>query len=331
LPLRDKNSNYKFDQKNDKIAFVKEFISVPQDSMVYALKLFKEKPNFKAFKPKQEAGSKLLFPYEGNYKDIRIQVLGDSLLNYKSRIIKSPDTDTLYYWYKPDFAVDTTFFVVTNGVEIDTFKHRFRTLERDSLTFTAVSSGTLNFDEHFTLSASTPLMNIDASKITMIDKDSIEINFQIAYDSILNRAEMRFEKAEGQKYSITMMPETFVDFFEESNKDTLMYSFRTKMKSDYGNIRVNLVNAKFPLIVQLVNDRGEVKYEEYTTESPTVDFTNIVPQRYDLRAVFDTNANGKYDSGDFLLGIQPERVSYSKPIDEVRANFDQIIEFILLD
>lgn len=103
------------------------------------------------------------------------------------------------------------------------------------------------------------------------------------------------------------------------------------MKSEYGNIRVNLRNAQFPLIVQLTDDIGRVAYEQYTSSSPVIDFTDIAPKQYSLRVIFDTNKNGKYDPGNFLLGLQPERVSYSPKIDEVRANFDQIIEFNLLD
>ena len=103
------------------------------------------------------------------------------------------------------------------------------------------------------------------------------------------------------------------------------------MKAEYGNIRVNLVNAKFPLIVQLVNAKGEVLYERYTTEAPAVDFTDLSPKQYALRVIYDTNGNGKFDTGNYLLGIQPERVSYSPRIEEVRQSFDFIIDFILLE
>lgn len=331
IALKDKSNNYKYDQKYDKIGFVEAVIEVPQDSMMYGLKLFKEALNYKAIKPKQESGSKIIFPYEGNYEAIKIQVLGNKPEGFNRRITKNPDTDTLYFWYSPKFEADTTFFTVTNGVEIDTFKHRFRNLDRDSLSLSSISSTNLNFDQDFTLEATTPIVNIDPSKMVLINKDSVEIAFDVELDSVLNRTKFQFEKEEGQKYYLKVMPESFMDFFNDTNRDTLDYTFRTKMKSEYGNIRVRLKNAKFPLIVQLVDKQGVVQYEKYTIESPLVDFNDVVPKLYDLRAIFDSNANGKYDPGNFLLAKQPERVSYSPPIDEVRANFDQIIEFILLD
>lgn len=330
IALKDKNSNYKFDQKADKIGFKEDYITVPSDS-TYKLILFKEESNFKAIKPKQDGESRIIFPYEGDYTSMRIKVLGETPEGYQTRIIKDEKTDTLYYWYKPKFEIDTTFFIVTNEKYVDTFKHRFRALEADSLKIRTVTSGTLNFDQEFTIEGNLPLTAIDTSKIKLMDKDSLSVPYKVAYDSIFNRYKFPIAKQEGQKYEFTMLPGTFSDFFDGANKDTLNYSFRTKMKSEYGNLRVNLRNAKFPLIVQLVDNKGVVLYEQYTTESPVIDFNDLQPKLYALRVIHDTNGNGKYDTGNYLLGLQPERVSYSQPIEEIRSSFDQIIEFTLRD
>lgn len=332
IGLKDKNSNYTFDQKSDKIGFYEDYITVPTD-INHKLTLFKEEPNFKAVKPKQEGETRIMFPYEGSYENMRIEVLGDIPEGYTTRITKDTETDTLYYWYKPKFEIDTTFFVVTNEKYVDTFKHRFRSLDADTLSTRIISPRNLNYDKHFTLEASTPLETIDVSKISIIDRDSVAVEFITEYDSILNRFKVPFKKEEGQKYSIKMLPGTFTDFYGYTNRDTIVDAINSKMKSDYGNVRVKLINAKFPLIVQMVNNKGEVEYERYTTESPVVDFTNVVPKLYDIRVVYDTNENGVYDTGNYLLGIQPERVSYmpSSQLEEVRASFDFIYEFTLLD
>ena len=331
VALKDKNGNNKFDQKNDKIAFYEEHIEVPSTTD-YKLRLFKEAVNFKAVKPKQVGESRIMFPYEGDYKSMRIKVLGETPEGYETRITKDPNTDSLYYWYKPKFEVDTTFFIVSNEKEVDTFKHRFRKLDVDSLNVKVISSRNLNFDKHFTIEGNIPFAKIDKSKISLITEDSLDVDFEVKYDSILNRYELPFKKEEGQKYYVKILPEAFTGFYGGINKDTLNEVIRTKLRSEYGNIRVNLRNAKFPLIVQLIDNKNEVVYERYTTESPVVDFTDVIPKLYDLRVIYDTNGNGKYDTGNYLLGIQPERVSYcSPPLDEVRASFDFIYEFTLLD
>jgi uncharacterized protein (DUF2141 family) len=332
IALKDKNGNYKFNQKDDKIGFYEDYISVPT-SHEHKLTLFNEEVNFKAIKPKQAAQSRIIFPYEGNYENMRIKVLGETPEGYSTRITKDVKTDTLYYWYKPKFEIDTTFFIVTNEKYVDTFKHRFRKLDADSLKIDVLTRSTLDTDTDFTLEGSVPFVKIDTTKIEMIDGDSLKVSYKVKYDSIFNRYKFPFKKEEGKKYMMKVLPGAFTDFYEGTNKDTLNYSFRTKLKSKYGKIRVNLRNAKFPLIVQLVNDKGEVQYERYTEDSPVVDFIDLVPKLYDLRVIYDANANGKYDTGNFLLGIKPERVSYmpSSEDNEVRANFDYIWEFTLLD
>ena len=330
LALKDENGDYKFNQKNDKIGFVEGFITVPTDS-TYEIKLFKETPNFKAHKPKQEGEFKIVFPYEGEYNDLKIERLGSKPENYSYRTVRDAEKDSVYYWYKPKIELDSTFFVVTNKSFRDTLKHRYRTLKPDSLTINPVRKLNEGFDSGFTIAANIPLIKIDTTKINLIDKDSLRVPYKVEFDSVFNRYTFNLDKKEGQNYKLKMLPGTFTDFYEGINKDTLDFNFRTKLKEAYGNIRVNIRNAKFPLIVQLVNDNGEVAYEQYAESSPVVNFSNLDPKQYLLRAIYDTNKNGKFDSGNYLLGIQPERISYAPKIDVVRANFDFIIEFILLD
>ena len=303
---------------------------MPNDT-VYDLKMFKEVVNFKALKPKQESETKIIFPYEGDYNAMRIKILGDTPDGYKYRITKVENKDTLNYWYKPNFEADSTLFVVTNKTYSDTLRHRYRKIKPDSLKFKTIVSGAINFDEDFTLEATIPLVKIDTSKIKLTTNDSIVIPYKVVFDSITNRYKFPVKKEEAQQYTFQILPGAFTDFYDTQNKDTLGFGFRTKRKSEYGNVRVRVRNAKFPLIVQLVDGNGRVIYERYAKDSPIVDFTDIVPKQYALRAIFDANGNGKFDTGNYLLGLQPERVSYAKQMDEVRSNFDQFVEFILLE
>lgn len=331
IALKDENSNYTFEPKTDKIGFKEGYITVPTDS-VYGVKLFNEQIAFKAFKPKQVASQRLMFPYEGDYENIKIKVLENQPKNFEYRLTKDSKTDTLYYWYTPNFEVDTTFFKVEKGTYVDTLKHRFKNLDADSLTIKAASSAMLNLEDEFAITANIPFKAIDTSKLKLIDKDSTAIKFEVVLDSLQNQYRFPFKTEENQQYSFTIYPEAITDFFNTKNTDTLNFGFRTKLKSQYGNIRVQLRNAKFPLIVQLIDKNGKVYREQYTTKNPVVDFENLEPRLYDLRVIFDTNKNGVYDTGNFLLGIQPERVSYcSPPLEEVRASFDFIYDFTLQD
>ena len=113
--------------------------------------------------------------------------------------------------------------------------------------------------------------------------------------------------------------------------DTLNFTASTKLISSYGNLRLVLKNATYPVVVQIVSATGAVEAEQFIEASQPIDFIHLKPGKYFLRAVFDTNKSGRYDAGNFLLKTQPERVSYAKEILEVRAGWDAIEEFVLED
>ncbi len=329
VALKDENRNVTFQQKTDKIGFYERPITVPSDS-TYNIKLFKEELDFRAERPKQMAGQKIAFGFEGDAKDIKIEMLETKPEDFEVRLTKDAKTDTLYYWYKPKLELDSTRFVVRNKIYIDTLKHRFRDLPKDSLVISAVNSSNLGFDDDFVLKANIPFVKIDESKIKIIDKDSVDVTYKMKLDSLKNTFGFQFERKESNAYAIQMLPEAFTDFFGNVN-DTLNYSVKTKQFSEYSNVRISLNNAKYPLIVQLTDDKGVVKYEKYAEESKLLDFRYINPGEYYLKVIYDTNGNKKWDSGNYLLKIQPERISYDEKVIEARANWDPIVDFTLLD
>jgi hypothetical protein len=257
-------------------------------------------------------------------------LLGDKPEGYATRVTKDPSADTLYYWYKPKIELDSTQFIVRNKTFVDTLKHRFRTIDKDSLTIKMLSSGTLGFSDDVEIIGSIPFVKLDEKQIKIIDKDSLDVPFKTTYNTLDNVYSFQFEKQESQKYAIEILPGAFEDFFGNVN-DTLNYSTRTKLYSDYSNIRVTLRNMTYPAIVQLTTEKGDVKYEQFATEDRLFDFRNLTPGDYYLRVVFDTNGNQKWDSGNYLKQLQAERISYKTEIIEARANWDPVEEFTLLD
>lgn len=327
VALKEENGNYTFQQKTDKIGFYEGFITAPTDSM-YTIKLFKEALNFDAKRPKQIAGNKIAFGYEGDFKTMEIEMLGTKPEGFKTRITKDPTSDTLFYWYNPKIERDSAKFVIRNKTYIDTIKHRFRTIDKDTLVIKTTSSGTLNFDEDFSFTATIPIEKLNTNLIKILDKDSLNVPFKSTYNEIDNTYNFQFEKKESENYKIEMLPNAIEDFFGNVN-DTLNYTARTKTLSDYSNIRVTLVNGKFPMIVQLTTEKGEVKYEQYATENRLFDFKNINPGSYYVKAIFDINGNEKWDSGNFLEQRQAERIAHHPDMVDARAGWDWVVEFIL--
>jgi len=327
IALKDENSNYTFQQKTDKIGFLKEFITVPTDS-IFEIKLFKESIDFNATRPKLISGNKIAFGYEGDAEKMKIELLSQVPEDFKSLITQDTEKDSLNYWYQPNIKVDSLLFKVTNTNFIDTLTVRIKNQIKDSLVLKPLESRALRLTEDFELQANIPFISIDETKISIIDKDSINVNFTAKLDAFKNIYKFSFDKKEENRYIIKMLPGALKDFFEAEN-DSLSYGIRTKALSDYGDIRVNLVNAIYPVIVQLVNQQGSVEAEKLSKSNLPIDFLTITPGKYYLRVMFDTNENKKYDSGTYLKKRQPERVSYYPDLLDIRAYSEQVFEFIL--
>ncbi|TYA70051.1 Ig-like domain-containing protein [Seonamhaeicola marinus] len=322
MALKDNNGDNKFQQKSDQIAFHKSFIEVPTDSS-YTLKLFKEALDFKAVKPRLISGEKIAFGYEGDNKNMKIAITSEVPDEFEYRITKDEKTDTLYYWYNPRLGedVDSLNFKVTNNDYEKDLTARISIQERDSLTLKESPSGSIGLKEAFKISGSTPLIYFDKSKIKLMDKDSVNVEFKTSFDTINNTYLFDFKKTYENRYEFMVEPEAFEGFFSGINTDTLYFSVNTRKEADYGYARLTLIGAEYPVIIQLTDSKGEVKYEKYSEKPEAVDFLDLSPGKYNIRVIHDTNGNKKYDTGNYLKKIQPERVSHFEMPDEVRSNW----------
>lgn len=319
VAMKDYGSNNKFNPKKDKIGFHKEFITIPNDT-AYELKLFKETQVFKASRPYQASGNRVVVPYEGVAKNSKITLKnGQTVL--PAIITKFPKKDSLQVWYKP-LKVDSLSMVVTKDSYEKNFNFKIKAAKKDSLNITQVQTGLLNFRDRFALLTNTPLTKFDHSKIKLTNKDSVSVDFKTEYDEFNQQLFFDFKREPSEKYTFSIMPGALIDYLEQSN-DTLIYNFTTRDLADYGNLKVNLKNVKhFPVIVELCNEKGDVLATQYSESSSKVEFNLVEPALFWLRAIYDDNKNKEWDPGNYLEKRQAEEVIYfSKGID-VRANWD---------
>ena len=333
IALKDQNTNNKFEQSSDKIGFKEGFITIPSDSVFYDLTLFKEEQDFKFIRASQISGSRISFGYAGNVDNMTIDLISDKPEGFKHRITKDSKADTLYYWHTPKFQTDSIIFNVSNktfNFKKDSIVVRIKDMYKDSLTIDIKPKGNIVFNEDLIISGSIPLEKFDKSLVEFINKDSLNVDFDFRKDSINNQFIISFDKEEAQVYNMQLLPGAILDMFENTN-DTINHVLRTKTYLDYGNLRVILQNAVYPLIVQLTDDKGQVLLEEYTDKPEPVDFNNLSPRKYFVRVVYDSNANKKWDSGNYLEQRQPERISYYPEEVDVRSGWDELLDFKLLD
>lgn len=323
VAMKDYNNNNKYNPKKDKIGFRKEFITIPNDT-VYELELFKETLPFKAFKPNQVSGNRLVMPYEGNLHSANERP--KIVLKNKNEIIPTiltqlPKKDSLQIWYKP-IKADSLSIEVNKDKYTESFNFKIKDQKKDSLSIVAKPNAILNFRDRFTLETATPLVNFDKAKIKILTKDLVDVPFTTEYDEFNQKLYLDFKKEPSEKYNFTLLPGALTDFYEKSN-DTLRFKLETKSTAEYGNLNVTLENVKhFPVIVELTNAKGEIITSQYTESNPVITFSLLEPALFSLRAIYDENKNKTYDPGNFLEKKYAEEVIYfSKEID-VRANWD---------
>ncbi|MHC5354459.1 Ig-like domain-containing domain [Myroides sp. LJL115] len=320
IGLKDKNNDYLFNPSTDKIAFLTDSIYLPTDKKI-DLVLFESIQEFAAKRPTQESENKWYLPYVGEIDDLSINVKkGDSLI--KSTYTLLPKKDSLQVWF-PQVKTDSLTMSVSKGEEVFTLRPKVKIKEIDSLQITG-TSGLLHYGKNLQLSSTTPIEHIDLDKFTFIDQDSVAVSFTLDNKYLDQALVVNFEKQESTKYNLSLLPGAITDFFGEKN-DTLSYSFYTGPYKDYGNLSISLSNVEsFPIIVDLIDDKNNVLATKYSTGETTLDFDLLTPNTYIVRISYDTNRNGKWDTGDYLKQIQPEKsVFFPEPI-MVRANWDLI-------
>lgn len=317
LAVKDGNNNNKYDPKTDKIAFLPNFITVPNDT-IYRLDLFKEEVPFKAMRPSLDAGHKFIVGYEGRPEKVTATIKnGDEVL--KSVVTQYPDKDSLNVWF-PRIKADSLQVTIRKGDYEKSWYTKIKAQKKDTLT--AKTAGSFNYRSDFKIETSTPIENIDASKISLIKRDSSQVAFTTAYDTLNKRISLKFEKEYDQKYKAVFLPGALTDFYEETH-DTLSYNFTTKPQTDYGTMRVTLKNVRrFPVIVDITNQKGDLVTSMYSEGETFLDFSGIDPGQYILRLIYDDNKNRRWDAGNYLQKRQPEEVIYYNEEIMVRANWD---------
>jgi len=319
VAMKDVNSNNKFDPKTDKIAFHKDFITIPNDTL-YEMELFKEESSFKAIKPTLASGNRFYMGYTGRPEGVQTALRNGSDI-IETIVTKVADKDSLNIWYKPVKADSLQLTVSKNGY-IENFTLKFKPAKADSLSFSPRQSGTLPLREEFTLTASRPLVKIDNGLIAVTKKDSSNVVFTTAYDQFSQQLKIVFAKEPVEKYKIVALPGALTDFYGKQN-DTLRYELATKNTSDYGNLRLGLQNVrKFPIIVELTDAKGKIIATDYSEGNTSIQFDALEPQRYTLRVIYDENGNKKWDTGSYLENRQSEEVIYFPTEIDVRANWD---------
>ncbi|GGD21075.1 Ig-like domain-containing protein [Flavobacterium orientale] len=319
VALKDNNSNYKFDPKNDKIGFFSEPITVP-DNTFYEMELFQEEIPFKAVRATQASGNKIIIGHEGKPKNVAVKLFNGTS-EIQTKITPVQGKDSLNVWF-PMQKVDSLKLEVTSANYEKDFVVKLKNMKVDTLSIGLSPTGNLHFRDTLALKTSTPLSKWDSTKMQLRKKDSLDVPFTTNYNAEKNLLHILFTKEERENYSFNLVPEALTDMFEKSN-DSLAFKFSTRSQSDYGNLTLKINGVKsYPIIIQLTDNKGKTLAQSYAVNADAVTFESLQPNQFTVRIIYDDNKNGIWDTGSYLEKRQTEEVFYYSTPIEVRSNWD---------
>ena len=327
LALKQSNNNYIYNPKQDKIGFLKEPISLPIDT-VFNIPIFKEVLPFKFMKALETSKGHIYFGYEGDGKDLKIKLLDEiSTDSITTETVFEKGKDTLSFWFKP-IKKDSLQFEVSHLNFLDTVTVNLKTSKQDTLILKNNIGSVLNPRDTFSINSNIPITKIDTSKISLFDKDTIAVPFSVKVDSYKINLSLNFKSEFDNLYAIKLFPNALYDVFGNSN-DTIIYKVKTKKIEDFGTINLQVSNVNSPVIIELITEKDELIATEKISKNQIVTFKDLPPKIYIVRAIFDENNNGIWDTGNYLLKTYPEKVLYLNVPLELRANWELNETFIL--
>ncbi len=350
--LRDNNSNFMFDLPEEYIAFDdttrhptveisydtikakdKETDSVvskakylPDDIKLLLFKEDKTPQFFKSTKRIKRNYFEMVFNFT-QYENYKFTVPGDD-----SAFIWAPENpDTVRIWLKDTalIASDTlkifaeyTDPAFPDSVHLDTLKFRKQDKLLPDTVLTMKLSKEKRPNADYRIYFSQPIESFDESRINLfgaVDTLFEEINYRVERDSLSPLClKLIADITEGRKYKIAVDSAFATCIYGYTNNaDTI--EIVPMRETEFGALKIIFQEDK-PYVVELL--QGEKVMHRKTTEGTTVSFTYLIPGKYDIRIIDDDNKNGRWDTGDYSLHKQPEKVFYYPQTYEIRSSWE---------
>lgn len=263
---------------------------------------------------------------------------------------RSAHNDTVKYWItdpavlKNDSLLLRVGYVKTDSLNIgresaDTLKLNFREYkggkkkekdkDKEEIKFLGIktnASGAVDILQTLSLEFEEPVLDFDQKKIVLSHaKDSLytPIPYTLLTDSLNPRKyQIAYKWKPGEGYVLHADSAAFHSYYGLWN-NKLEGKFNVKKEEEYGHIFINIKNLpqNIPAFVELL-DRSDnpVRRSKVKDGGALLKFVN--PGTYYARLVLDENDNGKWDTGEYADGRQPEMVYYFNKSLVLKAYFE---------
>lgn len=320
--LQDMNSNLYYDLPNEKVAFLDTLVS-PSDSISLTLYAFTEVDTTQMLLESKLVEEGLLrFVFRHPAKDVSVTALDSLPETFRMVEVWSKQHDTLCWYFTPAVMdslrvkiqsdADTLINKETHfGLHYKGGKSRN---ERDAQLLKVSNNLKNNLllpGEDLLLRFGEPVIavhdttlryeQVDVSgmvyRIDTIICDTVNYTFNIA-DSVFQSVRGRWNKA---------------------------YSLKLKRATDhdFGAIIIKVCPPKRQqVLVQLLNNKGTVLDQQALDSVTTVAFRQLVPGKYKVQAVLDTDRDKQWSTGNFHRFRLPETIVPYKDEFEVKSGWD---------
>ena len=268
---------------------------------------------------------------------------------------RSQTNDTLTYWIRPPHLVSAdTLMVATTYLRTDTAsnlswgtdtlkftfqrqkaKKKKKNEETDSLEqirfmeLHPLANGTQEAYAPLLLQTGTPIERYSREAFHLQRKLQNDTTFYPAEiksialrDSTLSRRDLmlKVDWEPGAAYKLAVDSLAMTDIYGLQTKP-LKVDFNVRKMEEYGNIVFNIPAVRDSAIVELLDGTDKVVLHT-PVKNHRAELLNLQPGKYYARLFIDRNGNGKYDTGNYDMHLQPEETVYYPGAINLKKNWD---------
>lgn len=192
-------------------------------------------------------------------------------------------------------------------------------------------------DENVRIELPTPLQSLDSTKVHLYSKrDTLwyEARYRLRVregadslapvgTNLLHKRwlELQAEWKPGVEYSFELDSLALTDIYGTTS-GKIKQGFKVREDKEFATLAVSFTAlTDSNVVVQLLNGQDAV-VKQTRALAGTANFYYLQPATYYLRLFVDRNGNGRWDTGDFYRGEEPETVYYFPEEIECKANWD---------
>lgn len=309
---------------------------VPQ----YKLNLFTPRPEgIKLISSDTKYPGKIYLIYSNPIDSIQVKSATDTAALEGISYEINESKDTISIWYSRNYAERQPIEITVNDSIIDTLALRSYPINKDSIPFERFEPDDPSTKRSSTIDQvvelgtqpdilwSRPVDTILTERIKLVKDTTETIDFKLVKTNKPKRLfniEANWEH--GANYQLTIRDSSFYDVYGLTH-DSIIINYKVKTTADYGRIIMTLDSTHkldHQIVAQIRAGEQVVSSTAVTTtdSSYTYTFANINPGKYRVYLIYDRNNNGKWDTGDYYKGIQPERTYIYPEEISLKADWD---------